>query len=147
MIQLDEIVIQQMNSDACSGFPNECCGFLFGNEDEAKRTIVAIQPVQNMSKEDQCRRFSISAEDYLQAEKYAEENNLSLLGIYHSHPNHPAIPSETDREAAMPFFSYVIISVTSNQQCHIRSWRLNQQNQFEEEQSIQFISTALKLND
>jgi proteasome lid subunit RPN8/RPN11 len=55
------------------------------------------------------------------------------LGIYHSHPNHPAIPSEQDRIAAQPYFSYVIISVMNDHIDHIRSWRLNDSSQFEEE--------------
>jgi proteasome lid subunit RPN8/RPN11 len=54
------------------------------------------------------------------------------LGIYHSHPNHPAIPSEHDRVAAQPYFSYVIISAMQGNIDHIRSWRLNEASQFEE---------------
>ena len=54
---------------------------------------------------------------------YALENDITLLGIYHSHPRHPAIPSEHDRIAAQPYFSYVIISVTSGAIDHIRSWQ------------------------
>ena len=71
--------------------------------------------------------------EYLRAEKYATAHQLELLGIYHSHPNTTAIPSETDRREAQPFFSYVILSVMQQQFSHIRSWRLNQMNEFEEE--------------
>jgi proteasome lid subunit RPN8/RPN11 len=67
------------------------------------------------------------------AEKFAVENDVQLLGIYHSHPNHPAIPSEHDRVAALPYFSYVILSVKDGSIDHIRSWRLNDVSQFEEE--------------
>jgi len=67
------------------------------------------------------------------AERYAEENNIQLLGIYHSHPEHPAIPSEQDRIAAQPWFSYLIVSVIKAQIDHIRSWRLNEIAAFEEE--------------
>ncbi len=67
------------------------------------------------------------------AEKFALENDLHLLGIYHSHPNHPAIPSEHDRVAALPYFSYVILSVKPETIDHIRSWQLNDASQFEEE--------------
>jgi proteasome lid subunit RPN8/RPN11 len=56
-----------------------------------------------------------------------------MLGIYHSHPNHPAIPSERDRLAAQPYFSYVIISVMKGKTDQIRSWRLNETSHFEEE--------------
>lgn len=69
----------------------------------------------------------------MQAEKFALENDVQLLGIYHSHPNHPAKPSEYDLAAAQPWFSYVIISVMQGKFDHIRSWKLNEASQFEEE--------------
>jgi proteasome lid subunit RPN8/RPN11 len=62
------------------------------------------------------------------------ENDVQLLGIYHSHPNHPAIPSEHDRVAAQPFFSYVIISVENGVVKNTRSWVLNSDSQFDEEE-------------
>ena len=69
----------------------------------------------------------------MDAERYADENGVQLLGVYHSHPNHPAIPSEHDRVAAQPYFSYIIISVKDSQIADIRSWQLNDEFQFEEE--------------
>jgi proteasome lid subunit RPN8/RPN11 len=59
-------------------------------------------------------------------------------GIYHSHPKHPAIPSETDRLSAQPFFSYVIISVLDKDTTELRSWLLNEERQFEEEKIIDY---------
>ena len=138
MIHIEDVALEGMFEDAIHGFPFECCGFLFGNEDENMRSIISISRVTNISKEDQRRRFSISSTDYLQAENYADEKNLSLLGIYHSHPNHPALPSETDRLSAQPFFSYVIISIINKKISHVRSWRLNEQNQFDEELISQY---------
>ncbi|HKH59617.1 MAG TPA: M67 family metallopeptidase, partial [Flavitalea sp.] len=90
--------------------------------------------VNNAKEGDKRRRFEISAKDYLKGEQYALEKELQFLGVYHSHPNHPAIPSEHDRVAAQPYFSYIIISVLSNQTTHMRSWRLNDSFQFEEEE-------------
>jgi len=120
--------------DAVRAFPDECCGFMFGVEDEEEnRLIKEILVVNNAKEGDKTRRFEISPLDYLKAEQYAIDNNLLLLGIYHSHPKHPAIPSETDRQAAQPFFSYVIISVLENNIITLRSWRLNEEEKFEEE--------------
>ena len=108
--------------------------FFYGQEDgEGNRTVTEILVVNNSREGDKRRRFEISPKDYLKAEQYAWESNLQLLGVYHSHPNHPAIPSEHDRVAAQPFFSYIIISVLDNKTTHLRSWRLNDQFQFEEE--------------
>jgi proteasome lid subunit RPN8/RPN11 len=122
-----------MIENAVSTFPDECCGFLFGNEIEDERIILEAQVVNNAKEGDKRRRFAITPKDYLKAEQYAEENNLLLLGVYHSHPNHPAVPSEHDRLAAQPYFSYVILSVINNEYAGLRSWRLNEEQQFEEE--------------
>lgn len=134
MIKIQSHAKELMLQDAVSTFPDECCGFLFGKEEETgNRSISAIQVVNNAKEGDKRRRFVISPLDYIQAEQYAEDNQLTLLGVYHSHPNHPAIPSEHDRVAAQPFFSYIIISVLEGKIGPVRSWRLNDEAQFEEE--------------
>lgn len=133
MIQLSQDVIQKMKEHAIRDYPNECCGFFFGSvTDEGKWIDRSIQ-VKNNKKGDQRRRFEIAAEDYMQGEAYSEQFNTVFAGIYHSHPNHPAIPSEHDRKQAMPFFSYIIISVTDMQVNEVRSWKLTIDGNFEEE--------------
>ena len=133
MILIEQKPLDEMYQDALQSFPDECCGFLFGNEIGEERTIAKVLVVNNSKEGDKRRRFEISAKDYLNAERFADENGLQLLGVYHSHPNHPAVPSERDRVAAQPFFSYIIISVKENEIDSIRSWQLNEQFQFEEE--------------
>ena len=134
MITIQPVAKDLMLKDAVQAFPDECCGFLFGEEDtEGNRVITDIQVVNNAKEGDKRRRFVIAPLDYIRAEQYAEENNLLLLGVYHSHPNHPAIPSEHDRVAAQPYFSYIIISVLEGKIGPVRSWRLNDEVQFEEE--------------
>lgn len=133
MIILEPHIEQLVLDDARQAFPDECCGFLFGTETQGKRLIQDILVVNNAKEGDKRRRFEISARDYLRAEQYAEEKGLSLLCVYHSHPKHPAIPSEHDRVAAQPFFSYVIVSVLEQGQTNILSWRLNDQHQFDPE--------------
>ena len=134
MIIIPPTALDQVNRHAVFIFPDECCGFLFGQEQEdGTRIISVIRQVDNAKPGDKRRRFEITPKDYMQAEEFALENNLSLLGIYHSHPGHPAIPSEHDRVAAQPYFSYVIISVLQGNIDHIRSWRLNDDSRFEEE--------------
>ena len=138
MLNIETVPFDEMIKDAVRTFPDECCGFLFGKEEEEHRTVTMIQVVDNAKEGDKKRRFVISPKDYLKAEQLAELNNLQLLGVYHSHPNHPAIPSEHDRVAAQPIFSYIILSVINNEFDHLRSWQLNDENQFEEEKiSIQ----------
>jgi len=149
MIIIDSRVRQLLIDDALNTFPDECCGFLFGREEtDGTRLILDILVVDNSKDGDKTRRFVISPLDYMTAEQHALDHNWTLLGIYHSHPKHPAIPSEHDRVAAQPFFSYVIISVLeggnqgqslnpSGYTINLRSWLLNDDQQFEEEKIIE----------
>jgi proteasome lid subunit RPN8/RPN11 len=141
MVIIETQARQLMTADAVTTFPDECCGFLFGIEKRDERLVTDVLIVNNAKEGDKKRRFEISPKDYMKAEQYADENNLQLLGVYHSHPNHPAVPSEHDRVAAQPWFSYIIISVINKDIDAIRSWRLNEKNQFEEEKlsDYQFI--------
>lgn len=133
MLVIEQKPLDEMYQDALQSFPDECCGFFFGKELENKRIVTDVLVVNNSKEGDKRRRFEISPKDYLNAERFADENELQLLGVYHSHPNHPAIPSEHDRVAAQPYFSYIIISVKENEVADIRSWQLNDNLQFEEE--------------
>jgi proteasome lid subunit RPN8/RPN11 len=133
MVIIEQKPLDVMYEDALQSFPDECCGFFFGKEVDETRTITNALIVNNSKEGDKRRRFEISPKDYLNAERFADENKLQLLGVYHSHPNHPAIPSELDRVAAQPYFSYVIVSVKENKIAEIRSWHLNDNFQFEEE--------------
>ena len=133
MIIIEPEAKRIMLEDALLAYPDECCGFLLGVENGSERIISTSLVVNNAKEGDKKRRFEIAAKDYVKAERFADENNLSLLGVYHSHPDHPAVPSEHDRVAAQPFFSYVIVSVISKNISAIRSWQLNEQNRFEEE--------------
>ena len=135
MITVEQAAEKIMNNDAVNAFPDECCGFMFGVEDAAgNRTVMQALPINNSAIENRKRRFVISPKDYMKGEQHAIANDVQLLGIYHSHPNHPAIPSEHDRVAAQPFFSYVIISVQNGNVDHTRSWVLNDNFQFDEEE-------------
>lgn len=127
-------------------FPNECCGFLYG-KDSVIRSIEEAIPVKNSKEGDQRRRFEISPLDYVKAEQYAELNGTCFLGIYHSHPNHPAIASSTDLEKAMPYFSYVIVSIIEGYYDDVKSWRLKEsEHVFEEEYvSIRNIESSVTI--
>ncbi|MDR1658087.1 MAG: M67 family metallopeptidase [Deltaproteobacteria bacterium] len=90
------------------------------------RTITLVIPAVNRREEAiRRRRFSIEPEDFLKAELAASEKNLSVVGIYHSHPDHQARPSANDLAQAWPFFSYLIVAVDNGQVGFPTSWRLN----------------------
>ena len=134
MIFIEPETLSYIKTQAIQTFPDECCGFLFGTElADGSRKISAAREVHNAKPGDKRRRFEITGKDYMQAEQFALDSGLPLLGIYHSHPVHPAVPSEHDRIAAQPYFSYVILSVVQDGVDHTRSWRLNETGSFEEE--------------
>lgn len=133
MLLLNKPIVAQLSEDALRTFPDECCGFLLGLEKHDYRAIEEIIVVNNAKEGDKRRRFEITAKDYLKAEQYAENKGLTLLGVYHSHPNHPSVPSEQDRVVAQPYFSYLIIAVREKKVVSIQSWKLNNEFQFEEE--------------
>ena len=135
MLIIEQKPLDEMYQDALQSFPDECCGFFFGSDIGDERIVTNIMVVNNSKAGDKRKRFEIAPKDYLDAERFADENELKLLGVYHSHPNHPAIPSEHDRVAAQPYFSYVIISVNETGIAEIRSWQLNDNLQFEEEKT------------
>lgn len=131
-LSIDETALLQMKTHAKQTYPFECCGFMFG-KDGSPRQITSVTEVVNAKEGDQRRRFEIKPTDYMKAEKYALDNNLDLLGVYHSHPDNSALPSETDLKMAVPFFSYVIIAVTSETIKDTSSWQLGDQGLFERE--------------
>jgi proteasome lid subunit RPN8/RPN11 len=123
---LPDHLTNEIRTQGESVFPHECCGFLFGQEDERTRTFSEIRPAENSREENRERRFEITPQAFMQAERYAAQNNLALLGFYHSHPNHPAKPSEYDLAHAWPRYSYVIVSVMDGQSAELTSWILNE---------------------
>ena len=78
-------------------------------------------------------RYWIDPADLLRLQKQACDQGLEIIGIYHSHPDHPAVPSECDRRLAWPVYSYLIASVQGGQIADVQSWRLSDHQQFEPE--------------
>jgi len=131
--EAEQYILQQLEAD----FPNEGCGFFYGTEENEGqlRYVLLAEAVINSKEGDQRRRFEISPLDYMKAERKALELGLNLLGIYHSHPNHPATPSIHDLKQAVPYFSYIILSVQEGQAAELTSWRLNEERgEFEAEE-------------
>jgi len=115
----------------------ESCGFILGKPVLEEDRIGLFFPVENNSDGDKSKRYKISSKDYLFTEKSAIEMGLSILGVYHTHINHPAIPSELDRKFAFPGFHYLIISLVDFSFSELKCWKINNQRKFVEE-SIQF---------
>ena len=130
-IRIAERELAAIRKHAARIYPNECCGALFGKGDGVIEDAFALD---NTFPEGQRRRFLVGPDEYRRAEARAAETGRTLVGFYHSHPDHPAEPSAFDLEHAWPNLSYAIISVRQGQPKEIRSWRLrSDRSGFEEE--------------
>jgi proteasome lid subunit RPN8/RPN11 len=127
---------RQIEAEGVAAFPNECCGILIGRDVEGRRIIERLEPGRNVFEADErYHRFSIDPRAQMKAERDAEKEGKAVLGFYHSHPDHPARPSEYDREHGWPFYSYVIVSILAGKPADLTSWVLSAQtNQFEKQE-------------
>jgi proteasome lid subunit RPN8/RPN11 len=121
MLVLSKQLVDGINAHIEDAYPEEGAGFLLGTDGEVKE----IYALPN-AREDGARhnRFLISPDDYLKAEMKAAELGVDLIGVFHSHPDCPNVPSEYDREWAQPFFSYIISRVDEGRTVSHLSWRL-----------------------
>jgi len=119
-------VLNEIKVEGEKAYPDECCGVLLGTLGEiGEKTVTRILPIANeFSQGEQYHRFLITPENMLDAEKKARALKLDVLGFYHSHPDHPAKPSDFDREHALPFYSYIITSVEKGEARDFTSWIL-----------------------
>jgi proteasome lid subunit RPN8/RPN11 len=110
-------------------FPHECCGALIGSGDR----VADLVPLPNTTEEGPRRRFLVRPSDYREAERRASEMRGELLGFYHSHPDHPARPSQYDLDHAWPTFAYIIVSVLAGAARDMTVWFLkDDRSSFEE---------------
>ena len=137
LIQLSEQHRHEIAAHGERDYPHECCGLLLGAFAAAGvKTIAEIYPISN-AREEQARRnrFLITPEEFREGEHYAETNRLDVIGFYHSHPDHPAVPSGYDLEHAWPLYSYVVVAVGAGVAGELRSWEMEvDRSKFTEEE-------------
>jgi proteasome lid subunit RPN8/RPN11 len=110
-------------------YPHECCGALVGRENH----VTAVVALPNTTEEAPRRRFLVRPSDYREAERQASELGAELLGFYHSHPDHPARPSQYDLDHAWPTFAYIIVAVADGTATDMTVWHLQEdRSRFEE---------------
>ena len=133
-VQISERVLDTIRRHAAAAYPYECCGALIGSQNGDLVEIVDARELDNVTEEGPRRRFRVSTVDDRQSETRARELGAELVGFYHSHPDHPARPSQYDLDHAWPNFSYVIVAVAAGKPGDLRSWRLRpDRSQFDEE--------------
>jgi proteasome lid subunit RPN8/RPN11 len=133
ILKLSPEIAERIRKHGAEAYPYECCGALLGrdadaagqNDQEPPREILDLFPLVNRRDDSPRNRFSVTSEDVLAAEKAARALGIDVVGWYHSHPDHPAEPSQYDRDHAWPWYSYIIVSVANGQPQRMTSWRLN----------------------
>lgn len=140
-------------TDAQSAYPKECCGLLLGKISQSGKTLVEVISTENVWSTEAAESFqkidatldpmanqnthyTIAPEIMLKVQKEARDRQLDVIGIYHSHPNHPAIPSEFDRVCAWQAYSYIIVSVPQGKAGELLCWSLDDNHQFQSEEIV-----------
>lgn len=125
---------ERIRAHGAEAYPHECCGALLGRDSQATdpnvmREVLALLPLVNRRDDSPRNRFAVTAEDVLEADRAAQQQGLEIIGWYHSHPDHPARPSQYDQDHAWPWYSYIIVSVQNGAPQDMTSWRLNDDRQ------------------
>ena len=149
-LNISHDLAERIGQHGAETFPHECCGALLGRDSafkesssaESAREVLELFPLVNRRDDSPRNRFAVSAEDVLDAEKAARQRGLDIVGWYHSHPDHPARPSQFDREHAWPWYSYVIVSVMGGKPADMTSWRLNDDRQDYTQEQIEIRNRA-----
>ncbi|MEJ2412219.1 MAG: M67 family metallopeptidase [Anaerolineales bacterium] len=124
-IIISEDILKRIHNHGENAYPEEGAGLMLGSVKDGNRQVKDLLFLDN-AREDGARhnRYLITAEDMLRGEREAEHRDLSIIGIFHSHPDHPSQPSEFDREYALPWYSYLITRIEKGQALESRCWRL-----------------------
>jgi len=141
LLSISKELAERIRAHGAKTYPHECCGALLGRDNEP-REILGLFPLINRRDDSPRNRFSVTAQDVLDAEKSARQQGLDVVGWYHSHPDHPARPSEYDRDHAWPWYSYIIVSVAQGHPQDMTSWRLNDDRQQFSPEGIQIQQRA-----
>jgi proteasome lid subunit RPN8/RPN11 len=143
-LHLTQKLLKEIEDHVEKAYPDEGAGFLIGFDEGNNRRVTWIMPLLN-EREDKARRnrYLINPNDMLKGEKLAKRRGLEVVGVFHSHPDHPNQPSEFDREWALPWFSYVITNVYDGGAKSSRSWRLKENRSGFEEEEIVLIESSI----
>jgi proteasome lid subunit RPN8/RPN11 len=126
MLKITETVLREIYDHTEASYPNECCGLMVGVMAGQTRTVHTFRKCKNLNTERARDRYEMDPMDMLRTEREFANSDWDIIGIYHSHPDHPSRPSQTDTDRAWPDYSYVIISVREGKVASANSWVLNE---------------------
>lgn len=124
ILRIPEALRDRLETWARKSYPHEACGLLVGRSVGACNAVVDVRQARNLRTERAHDRYEIDPQDFLAADRDARSRHLELVGVWHTHPDHPARPSPTDLAAAWPQWSYVILAVGQAGVSELTSWRL-----------------------
>ncbi|MBU1702551.1 MAG: M67 family metallopeptidase [Candidatus Eisenbacteria bacterium] len=123
-LHLQQEQIETIQRRGRRAYPMECCGFLLGIFDGNVRRVHATWEAENIQKGEAAgRRYTISPESLFHCDQKARREGMEILGVYHSHPDHPAEPSEFDAQHAVADWSYLIVQISAKRTGSVTAWR------------------------
>ena len=132
-MRISDDLVAKIRSHGEHTYPEECCGILLGSGAGDVAIVQDVVEIDNSQDENRRRRFFVTPEQYRKSEELADSRGLVLLGFYHTHPDHPAAPSDFDLNHALPWFTYVIMSVVRGQGGDVTAWLLrDDRSQFDQ---------------
>jgi proteasome lid subunit RPN8/RPN11 len=143
VLALTHTALHKIKVHAMEEYPEECCGILVGTAGETGKEVLDVVRIGNARQENRTRRFLITPGEYAKAEAAAGAEGLGVMGFYHSHPDHPAKPSQFDLEHAWPWCSYVIVAVEERIPAAVRSWVLREDRSGFDEELMDSVERAV----
>jgi len=134
VLRIPKNVLDEIQAHMEETYPHECCGLIIGSVESDGRVAATSRRCGNLNTERAADRYELDPKDMLAAQQELEGGPLDIIGIYHSHPDHPSRPSQTDLNHAWPGWSYIIGSVEKGSVASVQSWALTEAaDRFEEE--------------
>ncbi len=141
-MKIERPLLVKLQSHGERTYPEECCGILVGTINDDDPIVREVIEIDNSQEENRRRRFFVTPEQYRRSEELADQRGMTLLGFYHSHPDHPAFPSAFDTDHALPWFTYVIVSVLHGHAGKVTAWLLQESRTQFDERPMEVLSAS-----
>jgi proteasome lid subunit RPN8/RPN11 len=138
-IRLTGVLVEEIRREGELAYPAECCGVLGGRIVGESKEVSRLVAMVNHRPDDP-HRYLITPEDLLRTTADLQRSALEVLGYYHSHPDHPAAPSEFDSQHAWPWYSYIIVRVDRGRAAELTSWVLEEDCSAMRQESLEVLS-------
>lgn len=138
-LRIPEGLLEDIRHHGEGAYPAECCGALAGRVEGGVKEVVRLSPAVNRRTDDP-HRYLIAPDDLRRLEADLRSEGLEIVGYYHSHPDHPAVPSGFDTEHAWPWYSYLIVRVEDGRGLEAASWTLDDEQPLMRSESLEVLS-------